>query len=144
MTKLERKFEKIVTQLRKRYSFLADVEIDVCEGYGTVGATGYRPASQSINIDLEALRKCYNTSRFNRRLGKHKTFDDFVLVTLLHEICHAKQHQTVAEHRFVASLNQIEAFDAESHDESWIEQEADKWARREFSKGKTRKSKNSI
>jgi len=144
MTKLERTFVKIEKQLRKRYSFLADVSIDVNEGYGIAGATRYHPASQSINIDLNALRECYNTKRFVKRLGKHKTFEDFVLVILLHEICHAKQHQTIPEHRLNAALNQIGPFDVASHDESWVEKEADKWARREFSKGKTRRSKNSI
>ena len=140
MTRLEKRFETIGKQLRKRYAFLKDVTFDICEGYGVVGATGYQPASESICVDLEALRKVYNTPRFTHRLGKHSTFESFVLIVLLHEIAHARQHQTIPEHRFTAALNEISPFDAGSHDESWVEQEADKWARQEFRKINTEKS----
>lgn len=136
MKSLERKFEKIVVKLRKRYSFLEGVTFDICEGYGIVGATGYQPPSSSIYVDLVALRKVYNTPRFNRRLGRHKTFEDFVLAVLLHEIVHARQHQTIPEHLFQSALNEISPFDAGSHDESWVEKEADKWARQELRKWK--------
>ena len=136
MTNLERKFEKIETQLRKLYSFLEGVSIDITEGYGLDVATCYRPASQSINLDLKSLRKAHGTERYVRRFGSQKTFEEFVLVILLHEICHAKQHHTVPTHRLIASLNQIQPGDVESHDESWVEQEADEWARVELRKWK--------
>lgn len=134
MTKLEQKFETIGNRLHKRYAFLKDVQFDVVEGYGIEGATGYQPASSSIYIDLEALRKVYNTPRFVRRLGRHKTFESFVLAVLLHEIAHARQYQTTPEHLLKAAVNEISPFDAGSHDESWVEQEADKWSRQEFRK----------
>lgn len=140
MTKLERTFEKIVEQLHRRYSFLSEVFIDVTEGYGLPTATCYYPGSSSINIDLQALKKCYNTNRYVRRFGKQKTFKQFVLAILLHEICHANQHQTIPEHRLIASLNQIQPHDAASHDESWVEKEADEWAIKELRKIKRSKS----
>lgn len=136
MTILERKFEKIETQLRKRYSFLEGVAIDVTEGYGLAIATCYSPANRSINIDLKSLRKAHRTERYVRRFGTQKTFADFVLVILLHEICHAKQHHTIPDHKLIVSLNQIQTGDVASHDESWVEQEADKWARVELRKWK--------
>jgi len=139
MKKLERKFETIVKRLRKRYSFLSDYSIDVCEGYGLGIATTFNPRQRSINIDLLALRKLYNTPRFVKRLGKRSTFEQFVLVVLLHEIAHVKQFETIAPYKLNTSINQIEPLDAASHDESWVEQEADKWARREFRKIETEK-----
>lgn len=134
MTSLERKFEKIVEQLHKRYSFLEGVSIDVNEGYGLDVATCYRLESQSINIDLKALRKSHQTERYVLRFGAQKTFADFVLVILLHEICHAKQFQTISEHRLLASIREIQPYDEASHDECWVEQEADTWARQELRK----------
>ncbi len=134
MTILERKFEKIVVQLRKRYPFIADVEIDVNEGYGISGATGYRSGSNSIAVDLKSLKKNYGTKRFDRRFGKCDTFDEFTLLVLLHEIHHVKQFQTIAPHRLTDALIQIDPFDKQSHDESWIEKEADKWARQQIKK----------
>lgn len=134
MTRLEKRLETIGNRLRKRYAFLKDVTFDICEGYEIAGATGYRQGSSSIYVDLEALKKVYNTPRFVRRLGRHKTFESFVLVILLHEIFHARQHQTIPDHLFNAALNEITPGDKVSHDESWVEQEADKWARQEFGK----------
>ena len=144
MTNLERKFEKIVVQLHKRYSFLADVEIDVCEGYGIAGATAHSPFQNgAILLDLLALKKVFKTPRFEKRLGKVKTFNEFVLLVLLHEIAHVHQRLTILDDRINVTLRKSGYSTKRGHDECWVEQEADKWARREFSK-RTRKSKNSI
>lgn len=132
--KLERKFEKIVSQLRKRYAFLDDIGIDVCEGYGLEGATSHNPRQNAINIDLKALYKVYNTSRFVKRLGRVQTFESFVLLVLLHEIAHVLQFQTISTHRWNDTLRETDYDTASGHDECWLEKEADKWARREFRK----------
>ena len=134
MRQLEREFEKIVPQLRKRYSFLEGVAIDVCEGYGLKGTTAHNPGQNAINIDLKALYKVYNTPRFVKRLGRVQTFESFVFLVLLHEIAHVLQFQTIPEHRLSATLREADYNTISGHDECWLEKEADKWARREFRK----------
>jgi len=131
MTKLEKKFERLANKLRKRYPFLENVAIDVVEG---IGKTKYDDFQKSILVCIDSIRAEYKTPRFVRRLGKQTSFEDFLLVILLHEIAHVQQYQTVPEHTLKAAVLEIVPGDVESHDESWVEQEADKWARREFRK----------
>lgn len=137
MTKLARKFEKIETQLRKRYSFLADVSIDVVEG---IGKTKYDDFQKSILVCIDSIRQQYKTPRFVRRFGVQTSFEKFLLVILLHEIAHVQQYQTVSDHILKSAVLEIVPGDVESHDESWVEQEADKWAVKELRKIKKSKS----
>jgi len=125
-------YNKLIKQAQSRYKFLKGITIDIDEGYGIEGATKYNDFQKSINLDLKALRAVFNTKRFVRRLGHHKTFDNFVLVILLHEIAHALQYQTFPVHKLEASVGGIIQGDAESHDECWVEIAADKWARKEL------------
>ncbi len=134
MTNLERKFEKLVEKLRTRYVFLKDVSIDIVEGYGC--ATGYRPKENAIYIDLKGLKQKHNTPRFIQRLGRHNTFDAFVLVVLLHEIRHVLQQQTLGVDAIISSINVAGYGTEKGHDKCKLEKEADKWADSEFPKVK--------
>jgi len=134
--RLEKKFEKIVKRLYRVYPFLEGVSIDVCEGYGLEKATTHNPRQNSILLDLLALKKIFKTPRFEKRLGKVKTFDEFVLLILLHEIAHVEQFQTIPDHRINAAIRESDYDTAQGHDECWVEQEADTWARKAFRKTK--------
>lgn len=136
MTKLERKFEKIVVELHKRYSFLENISIDVVEGYGLKQATRYSPASRDINIDLKEIKNHYNVPRFIQRYGQRDTFAEFILVVLLHEIHHVYQHQTIPTSKFFGAVTNVDYDTVRGHDECWVEKEADKWAVLELPKVK--------
>lgn len=133
MTKLERKYEAIIKRLRKRYSFLEDVSIDVVEGY-VIDKTKYDPATRAIYVGIVRLRELYKTARFNRRFGKNLPFDDFVLHILLHEFAHVRQFDIIPNHRLYAAINEVDYASDSGHDECWVEKEADKWARQEYRK----------
>jgi len=121
MTKLEHKFESVIKQLRKRYSFLEDVAIDVVEGYGLKGATHYDPDTRAIYLDLKTLRRIHKTPRFERRLGRNLSFSDFVLHVLLHEFAHVKQFDIIPNHRLYAVINESDYDSDSGHDECWVE-----------------------
>jgi len=135
MTAQERKYETIVKRLRKRYTFLEDVTIDVVEGYGIARVTKYNPATRSIYVDLKSLHELHSdTKRFKRRFGQTLSFDNFVLHILLHEFAHVKQFDIIPNHRLYAAINETDYNTNSGHDECWVEQEADKWARQEYRK----------
>ncbi len=142
--KIEKEFETIVKRLQKHYSFLEGVPIDVAEGYGLKRVTAYDPNQNSIYLDLKALKKVYNTPRFVRRLGRVKSFREFVLLVLLHEIAHVQQFQTIPDHRLSAAAGELNYETDQGHDECWLEKEADEWARREFRKWKKRQKASSV
>jgi len=137
---LERKYNALVRRLRTRYKFLEDVTIDVVVGYGLKGVTSYTPETRAIHIDLKSLRRLHSdTKRFRQRFGQKLSFDNFVLHILLHEFAHVKQFDIIPNHRLYAAINETDYASDGGHDECWVEQEADKWARQEYRKIKTGK-----
>lgn len=133
MTKLERKYNTLVKRLHTRYKFLEDVTIDVAVGYG-LNVRNYDPETRAIYLDLKRLRKLHNTPRFEKRFEKNISFDNFVLYVLLHEFAHVKQFDIIPNHRLYAAIQETDYDSASGHDECWVEQEADKWARQEYRK----------
>ena len=124
----------LIREAKKRYPFLVATEIDIAAGYGIHGATGYKHASNSIYLDLKELREAYGTSRYLGRFGNIKTFEDFVLAVLLHEIAHVQQFQNGDPHELAVEYRTV--FEAGTHDENLLEVVADQWARQEFKKWK--------
>lgn len=121
-------YDKLIQRLKKKYSFAKDVSIEVVDSYGR---TEYVPSQNSIVVYIGHIKQFYKTKRFHKRLGK-VTLNKAIILTLLHEIHHIYQEQTVDPQVLLAEKLAIN--DSEKHDSSWIEKEADIFAKKEIKK----------
>lgn len=132
------KYERLIKKAKSRYAFLRDtfIEFDTdTPAYG-LSPTQYQPSWEgltkgSITVCLAGLKDKYEneSARYSRRLGKLGTFDHFVFLVFLHEIAHVWQRQQYKDQRFNEAYRTV--LDQETHDECWLEIEADTWAKKE-------------
>jgi hypothetical protein len=130
----------LIREAKKRYPFLKDTFIEIDQespAYGT-GNTAYTPPALegggSITIVVAELRDkfAHERARFERRFGKFRTFEQFVLLTFLHEIAHARQFSE-GNHRALHIAYRT-VVDTKTHDKNVVEVAADEWARQESKK----------
>jgi hypothetical protein len=115
-----------IKQIKQRYPFLDDVKIHFLNCYGE---TAFRAGDGSIEIYVESMKEFVKTKRFARRFGRANWLRSLLMV-LLHEIHHVYQHKTTDP---IVLLQEIKAInDSERHDDSWIEKDADEFARKEI------------
>jgi hypothetical protein len=115
-----------VKQLKRRYKFLDDVKIYFLNCYGE---TAFRAGDGTIEIYVPAIKEFIKTQRFKARFGRARELRALMMV-LLHEIYHVYQHKTTDP---IVLLQEIKAIqDSECHDDSWLEKDADTFARKEI------------
>lgn len=132
------KYDKLIKRAKTRYSFLREtfIEVDDESIFPGLGAnTQYQPSWEgltkgSITIVASQVKWEQTTARYHKRLGPYKTYDQFFLLILLHEIAHVWQRQQYGDKQFNEAYRTV--LDSQTHDENWLEVEADKWARAEF------------
>ena len=130
----------LIREAKKRYPFLKDTFIEIDQESPAYGVfdTGYKPpvfeTGGSITITLAELKDKYTHERrrFTKRFGQFRTFEQFLLLVLLHEIAHAKQYYEHDRRELDVVYRTVE--DRKTHDENPLEVAADKWSRAEFKK----------
>ena len=124
--------ELTLKQLKRTYKFLDDVDISFLDTWGETAFTA-GPSRGYINIYTQSIKEFQRTLRFQKRFGKVSRFKGLMMV-LFHEIYHVYQHKTIDP---IVMLQELKAIaDSGRHDESWIEQDADAFARKEIKKYK--------
>ena len=119
-------FNKFLKRLYKAYPYLNDTRLEYANAWGI---TQFSPQESSIVFYLEALRPLQNSSRFIKRFGKSKSFNDFLIKTILHEVCHV--HQYLYDYKkFCVGSHEIDI--TIEHDRHPLEIAADQFARKEF------------
>ena len=119
-------YDKLEKEVRAKYKFVKDTNIDILDSYGR---TGYTPRTNSIVLFTDTINEANKSGHFKRRFGKQST-NNLIILALLHEICHVKQHNSYSEN--FLEEEKLKIVDDESHDNSVLEKEADKFAKQEF------------
>ena len=134
MHRLGHKIKGEYKEFKRKYSFLEGVSLYVQNG-GSI--THYAPDQNYIFINLDHVKRLRTNLEVIKRFGKIKFHFHMVIVVLLHEIYHVYQELHIPPNRFKAAHKEIE-IDKSTHSESWIELEADAWARKEYKKWRKR------
>jgi hypothetical protein len=115
-----------VKQLKRRYKFLDDITIYFLNCYGE---TAFRAGDGNIEIYVPSIKEFIKTKRFKVRFGRARKLRALMMV-LLHEIYHVYQHKTTDPTVLLQEIKAIQ--DSECHDDSWLEKDADAFARKEI------------
>jgi hypothetical protein len=127
---MKKELKALIKKIKTSYPFLEGITIDVVD-YGT---THFDAAQNSIILSTDHAKDLFETPRFTKRLGKIKSLYDFTVTILLHEIYHVHQNNNVEPEKLKKALLKIQDGDEKSHDKSWIERDADRWAKKEAKK----------
>lgn len=128
----------LIREAKKRYPFLKDTFIDIDKSspaYGLSNTAFSPPALEgggTITLVISELKDkwIHEQPRFLRRFGKVRNFEQFILITFLHEIAHVKQFRERSPKELAVLYRTVD--DSKTHDENPLEIEADNWARKEL------------
>lgn len=122
-----RLIKSLILYVKRTYPYLAATAIEIVDG---PGHTAYYPSTKSITIYLDTVKEKAKLPSFKRRFGRGLSFERLVAKVLLHEVCHVYQ-ETIYDARVLLKETLKIGVEVE-HDKSWIELEADAFARKEF------------
>lgn len=125
-----RDLNKVLRRVRIFYGhLLREIGVEFIDGHGH---TAYYPSSKSISIFIKTIAEKASSPSFKRRFGRRISLTRLLTLVLLHEVGHVHQESVYDKTDLLRETLKI-GVDVE-HDKSWIERDADRFARKEIKK----------